>query len=185
MSLQVCFGASVMRSLSTASANPNIPVLLNQRVYHAVVRDARVHLLLQEKYFQNCILLTFNRLIDIIIKTYLDRHHCTLLVFVILCFMLRQPRFWPTHFSTNIAWPGNSFYMRFRVTLEVCLQKKNTESKGYEASKKCLTLVFASAAIFPQTMHVHTFPFLSIIDSPLDWCKNRLDSLSRWWELLW
>ena len=54
MSLQVCFGASVMRSLSTASANPNIPMLLNQRVYHAVVRDARVHLLLQKQ--QNLII---------------------------------------------------------------------------------------------------------------------------------
>ena len=54
MSLQVCFGASVMRSLSTASANPNIPMLLYQRVYHAVVRDARVHLLLQKQ--QNLII---------------------------------------------------------------------------------------------------------------------------------
>ena len=49
MSFQVSFCASVMRSLSTSSANPNLPVLLNQRVYHALVRDARVHLLLQQK----------------------------------------------------------------------------------------------------------------------------------------
>ena len=50
VSLQVRFGPGVVCSLSTASANPNIPVLLNQRVDHAVVRDARVHLLLQIKY---------------------------------------------------------------------------------------------------------------------------------------
>ena len=36
----------------SGSANPNISVLLNQRVDHAVVWDARVHLLLQQRIFR-------------------------------------------------------------------------------------------------------------------------------------
>ena len=43
-----------------------------------------------------------------------------------------------------------------------------------------LTLVFASAAILPQTIQVHTFPFLSIIDSPFDWKENMKDKKLSW-----
>ena len=56
-------------------------------------------------------------------KDHLHCHHRALLVFVILGFVLSQPRFRPAHFSTYVARPWNPFYMGFRVTLEVCLRE--------------------------------------------------------------
>ena len=50
--LQVSFCPGVVRGFAASRANPHIPVLLDQRVDHAVVRDARVHLLLQERIFR-------------------------------------------------------------------------------------------------------------------------------------
>ena len=110
----------------------------------------------------------------IFIAGHLDCHHSPLLVLVILGLVLSQSRFWPTNFSTNIARPGNSFDVGFRVAFQVCLQKVISRVIQQAKWTKYLTLVFASAAIFPQTMQVQTFPFLSIIDSPLD-CGVKID----------
>ena len=68
-------------------------------------------------------------LLSLIFKDHLDCHHSPLLVLVILGLVLRQARFWPTNFSTNIARPGNPFDVGFRVAFEVGLQQSCHTSK--------------------------------------------------------